>query len=331
MMPPESAHHFTMILLKILVRIPFVKAMMRSIFYVEKPVTFLGIQFPNLVGLAAGFDKNAEYLNELEALGFGFVEIGTVTPLCQPGNEKPRLFRLKKDEALINRMGFNNYGVDAVVQNLKNRPGKLIVGGNIGKNKMTPNEDAQHDYEICFAKLYDHVDYFVVNVSSPNTPGLRALQDKEPLKKILSALIVLREKFVKEGKSKKIVLLKIAPDLTNEQLDDVLEIVKETGIDGIVATNTTISRDGLLEPIENINQMGAGGLSGKILSGRSTEVIRYINNKSKGSVPVIGVGGIHDEISAQEKINAGATLLQFYTAFIYEGPWLIKRIVKSVK
>jgi dihydroorotate dehydrogenase len=255
-------------------------------------------------------------------MGFGSVEIGTVTPLGQPGNDQPRLFRLIADQAVINRMGFNNDGADVVVERLKNRPSGLIVGGNIGKNKVTPNEEAQRDYEICFEKLYDYVDYFVVNVSSPNTPNLRALQDKEPLMRILSALVAKRK-----GKTlHKPILLKIAPDLTESQLNDVVEIVNESGIEGIVATNTTISREQLLTPKAKIEAIGAGGLSGKVLHTHSTQVLGYIHRQSKGSIPLIGVGGIHNTQTAQAKLDAGATLVQLYTGFIYEGPALVKRI-----
>lgn len=330
LMNPENAHHFVMHVLRFIIKIPFVKSILKSTFYLEKPVNFIGLRFSNIVGLAAGFDKNAEYLNELEALGFGFIEIGTVTPVAQNGNDKPRLFRLKKDEALINRMGFNNKGVDAVIENLKTRPKNLIVGGNIGKNKITPNENAISDYEICFTKLYDYVDYFVVNVSSPNTPGLRELQDKEPLKKILSSLMNIRHNFTLANKPTKPLLLKIAPDLTNEQLDDIIEIVNQTKIDGLVATNTTLSRENLNISKAEIEAIGAGGLSGKVLAERSTEVISYINKQSKGTIAIMGVGGIHDTETAQQKINAGASLIQFYTAFIYEGPWLIKKLVRTI-
>lgn len=326
LMPAETAHYFTLNVFKVLIRLPFVKGWMKGMFFRKRPVHFLGLTFPNRVGLAAGFDKNARYLHEFFCLGFGSVEIGTVTPVAQPGNDKPRLFRLIKDEAVINRMGFNNDGADAVVERLKGRPAGLIVGGNIGKNKVTPNEEAQRDYEICFQKLYDHVDYFVVNVSSPNTPGLRALQDREPLKRILSSLIILRQTFMKEGKPSRPVLLKIAPDLTDEQIDDVVAIVKETGIEGIVATNTTISRENLVTDKAHIEQLGAGGLSGKILENRATEVLAGINRKSGGSIPLIGVGGIHDVSSAKNKLEHGATILQLYTGFIYGGPGLVKRI-----
>jgi dihydroorotate dehydrogenase len=323
-MSAETAHYFTLNALKGILHIPFAGRFIRSLFFVNNPVQFLGITFPNRVGLAAGFDKNAKYLNEFKALGFGSVEIGTVTPLGQPGNDKPRLFRLLKDKAIINRMGFNNDGADAVAERLKNRPKGIIVGGNIGKNKITPNEDAQLDYEICFDKLYDYVDYFVVNVSSPNTPGLRALQDKEPLMKILSSLVNKR----KLQSVHKPILLKIAPDLTESQLDDVVDIVKESGIEGIVATNTTISRENLLTDKAAVEAIGAGGLSGQILHTHSTEVLAYINQKSGGTIPLIGVGGIHSVETAKAKLNAGATLVQLYTGFIYEGPGLVKGIAK---
>ncbi len=327
-MPAEKAHYFTLQILQILLRIPFVEIGMLKIFRINNPVNFLGITFPNRVGLAAGFDKNALFLKEFKSLGFGSVEIGTVTPLPQPGNELPRLFRLIKDEAIINRMGFNNEGADIIAERLKNRPKDLVIGGNIGKNKVTPNEGAQRDYEICFAKLYDVVDYFVVNVSSPNTPGLRDLQDKEPLKRILIGLVQLRKTFGESGKPIKPVLLKIAPDLTTSQLDDVIEIVTETGIDGIVATNTTISRTGLLTNEDKIKEIGAGGLSGKILFKHATEVQQYIHDKSKGSIPIIGVGGIDSVPKAEEKLKAGASIIQLYTGFIYKGPNLVAKIAK---
>lgn len=324
LMSAERAHYFTLNTFKILLHLPGVKQICRALFFVEKPVQFLGITFPNRVGLAAGFDKNARYLEEFEAMGFGSVEIGTVTPVGQPGNEQPRLFRLIKDKAIINRMGFNNDGADVVVERLKKRPAGLIVGGNIGKNKVTPNEEAQLDYEICFEKLYDYVDYFVVNVSSPNTPNLRALQDKEPLMKILSALVAKRQ-----GKAfQRPILLKIAPDLTESQLDDVIDIVKESGIEGIVATNTTISREGLITAKAEVEAIGAGGLSGQVLHTHSTQVLKYIHQKSNGTIPLIGVGGIHNTQTAQAKMDAGASLVQLYTGFIYEGPDLVKRIAE---
>ncbi len=317
--------------MKIVFKIPFVKLLLLQTYKVENSFDFLGLKFPNRVGLAAGLDKNAAYLNELSALGFGFIEIGTVTPKPQPGNDLPRLFRLKKDESLINRMGFNNEGVEIVAERLKNRPKGLIVGGNIGKNKVTPNENAVQDYLICFEKLYNLVDYFVVNVSSPNTPNLRELQDKKPLMEILSRLIESRNAFIKKDFPHKPILLKIAPDLTNEQLDDVVSIVNETGIEGIVATNTTISREGLKTDKSIVEEIGAGGLSGKILLDKSTDVIQYINKKSEGKIPMIGVGGIYNEESAMKKINAGAGLVQVYTGFVYEGPILVKRIANFLR
>lgn len=312
--------------LKCFCKIPFMKTLLATVFRVKKPVNFAGLNFYNAVGVAAGFDKNAKYLEELACLGFGFVEIGTVTPLPQNGNEKPRLFRLKKDEALINRMGFNNDGMLAIAERLKNRPKNLIVGGNIGKNKTTPNENAVDDYEKCFKTLYPVVDYFVVNISSPNTPNLRDLHDKKPLAEILNRLVELRKNFEKS----KPIFLKISPDLSYNQIDDVVEIVIETNIDGIVATNTTITRDGLDVSNNQLKEIGAGGLSGKILSKRSNEIIAYIHQKTNGKLPIIGVGGIHSLESAQEKINAGAGLIQIYTSFIYKGPSLIKNIAKKL-
>lgn len=285
-----------------------------------------GLRFKNPVGLAAGFDKNADYVEEMAALGFGFVEIGTVTPRPQPGNDKPRMFRLTEDDALINRMGFNNQGVDVAATRLryvKNRD-SIIIGGNIGKNKDTPNEDAVNDYTYCFDALFDVVDYFVVNVSSPNTPGLRDLQEKGPLMKILQAL---QSRNNKAGVSRPI-LLKIAPDLTDGQLDDIVELVTESGIAGVVATNTTISREGLRSKPAQVQE--AGGLSGKPLRARATEVIRYLVAKSGGRFPIIGVGGIHSPADAIEKMEAGAALVQLYTGFIYEGPNLIKSICKKI-
>ena len=331
LLPAEKAHYFTVNLLKLSLKVPFSKLLFKKLFCLETPLiqrTVFGIDFPNPIGLAAGFDKNATCFNEMEYCGFGFVEIGTVTPLAQDGNDKPRLFRLKKDKAIINRMGFNNNGMAEAVENLKKKsPGsKLIIGGNIGKNKITSNENAIDDYTVSFKALFDYVDYFVVNVSSPNTPDLRALQEKEPLKKILAALQLVNESYPK----KKPLLLKIAPDLSNEQLDDIVEIMLELKMDGIVATNTTIQRSGLLADDLQIEKIGAGGLSGKPLSQRSTEVIRYIHQKSKGAFPIMGVGGIHSVEDALEKLDAGATLLQIYTGFIYEGPMLNKRINKAI-
>ncbi|GAB1448847.1 quinone-dependent dihydroorotate dehydrogenase [Bacteroidota bacterium] len=297
----------------------------------ENSFEFLGLRFPNRVGLAAGLDKNAAYLHELSALGFGFIEIGTVTPRPQDGNDKPRLFRLKEDKALINRMGFNNDGVDVVAERLKTRPKGLIVGGNIGKNKLTPNEKAVDDYLVCFEKLYQLVDYFVVNVSSPNTPNLRELQDKKPLMEILSRLVEARNRFIKKDISHKPILLKIAPDMTREQLDDIVEIVLETGIEGVVATNTTLSREGLVTNSEEVSAIGAGGLSGKILMDKSTQVLSYLHQKSEGKIPMIGVGGINSAEDAVTKIKSGAGLVQVYTGFIYEGPVLVKKIARELR
>lgn len=285
-----------------------------------------GIKFPNPVGLAAGFDKDARYTDALSCLGFGFIEIGTVTPRPQPGNPKPRLFRLPQDKAIINRMGFNNGGSSAAAERLKHRKEKIIIGGNIGKNKDTPNEQAFNDYELAFKDLYDVVDYFVVNVSSPNTPGLRALQDKEPLMEILNKLQTINQSLRKP----KPLLLKIAPDLTDSQLDDIVDIVQSTKIQGLVATNTTISRADLISPKSQVEAIGAGGVSGQPVRSRATEVIKYINKKSNGSIPIIAVGGIFTAKDAQEKLDAGASLVQVYTGFIYEGPCIASNICKSL-
>jgi dihydroorotate dehydrogenase len=330
---PESAHHLTFSLIK------FVKFIPGFAFFVKKKSinchpslsrNIFGLNFRNPVGLAAGLDKDAVAFNELGDFGFGFIEIGTVTPKPQPGNDKPRLFRLPKNEALINRMGFNNHGVIEAAKKLKNRKyPTLIIGGNIGKNKLTPNEEAVNDYVIGFNELFDVVDYFVVNVSSPNTPNLRELQEKEPLTNLLNTLQQLNLKKTKP----KPILLKIAPDLTNTQLDDIIDIVKSTNIAGVIATNTTISREGLSYDKSEIEKIGMGGLSGKPLTKRSTEVIKYLKQKSNNSFPVIGVGGIHSADDAIEKLNAGADLIQLYTGFVYHGPKLIsdinKKLIKS--
>lgn len=327
---PETIHNLVFKVLKISSKIPGAKLLTKSIFTfssksVEKEV--FGIRFKNFVGLAAGLDKDAEAFDMLGYLGFGFVEIGTVTPKPQPGNDKPRLFRLKKEKALINSMGFNNNGVEYSIKKLKQKKSDIIIGGNIGKNKITLNEDAINDYEICFNAIFDHVDYFVVNVSSPNTPNLRELQDKEPLKKLLTHLKMLNSSHTFQ----KPILLKIAPDLTNEQLDDIIEIVMETQIEGIVATNTTISRENILQENELAEKIGTGGLSGKPLKNRSTEVIKYISEKSNKQIPIIGVGGIFTAEDAIEKLEAGASLVQIYTSFIYEGPSVIKKINKKIE
>ena len=326
---PEKAHYLTFDLLKLFLGNAICRSVANSIFGVKHAKLkkqLFGLTFDNPVGLAAGLDKDAKVFNELSALGFGFIEIGTVTPKAQPGNDKPRLFRLPNDHALINRMGFNNEGVDAAAIRLKFKKTKTIIGGNIGKNKLTPNEDAINDYEYCFNALFDVVDYFVVNVSSPNTPNLRELQDKEPLTHLLNHL----QKINNVKTKRKPILLKIAPDLTNSQLDDIIEIVASTKIDGIVATNTTIAREPLTYPKTEIEAIGMGGLSGKPLTKRSTEVISYLKTKSNNAFPVIGVGGIHSPEDAIEKIKAGADLIQLYTGFVYEGPSLIKKINKEI-
>ncbi|WP_367751863.1 quinone-dependent dihydroorotate dehydrogenase [Flavobacterium sp. WC2430] len=321
---PEKIHYFTFALVRITSKIPGFSAIYRSLYLVDDKrleTEVFGLKFKNPVGLAAGFDKDAKLYKELSNFGFGFIEIGTLTPKEQDGNPKKRLFRLKEDLAIINRMGFNNGGVLEAVERLKANNG-VLIGGNIGKNKLTPNEEATSDYEICFDALYDYVDYFVVNVSSPNTPNLRALQDKEPLTQLLQTL---QNKNLAKPKQKP-VLLKIAPDLTDEQLLDIIDIVAETKIAGVIATNTTISREGL----QSVNKAEMGGLSGKPLTKRSTEVIRFLSEKSNKAFPIIGVGGIHSADDAIEKLEAGASLIQLYTGFIYEGPALVKAINKKI-
>lgn len=322
---PETIHKAVFAALRFTQVFPFGISVVRTLFNYESSGLrrkVFGIDFPNPIGLAAGMDKDAEVYEAFGAMGFGFVEIGTVTPKPQPGNEKPRVFRLPENKALINRMGFNNLGVLNAVRNLRKRKSDLIIGGNIGKNKITPNEDAVSDYLFSFNELFDYVDYFVVNVSSPNTPNLRELQDKEPLTGLLEAL----QKINHSKSVPKPILLKIAPDLGESQLDDIISIVKHTRIDGIVATNTTISRSGLAYSDEHINSLGAGGLSGLPLRDRSTEVIRYLSEKSEKTFPIIAAGGVMSPEDALEKLNAGASLVQIYTGFIYEGPGFVKRI-----
>ncbi len=326
---PEKVHYSTTKMMRITLAIPGMKWLWNKLYRVKDDRLkreLFGLTFDNPLGLAAGFDKNATMYNDLAHCGFGFIEIGTVTPVGQPGNEKPRLFRVKDDQGIINRMGFNNEGVDFAIENLKKRKTNLIIGGNIGKNKVTPNENATEDYVISFRKLFPYVDYFVVNVSSPNTPNLRSLQEKEPLTKLLKTLQGVNAEFDKA----KPILLKIAPDLTKEQLDDIIEIVTEIKLDGVIASNTTISREGLKTDKNRLDEIGAGGLSGKPVTKRSTEVIRYLAEKSNKAFPIIGVGGIHSEEDALEKLDAGADLLQVYTGFIYEGPKLLKRINKAI-
>ena len=326
---PEFIHHLIFRILKLASYIPFKLTVWNKIYRVNDEKLkreLFGLTFDNPVGLAAGFDKDAKLFDELAAFGFGFIEIGTLTPLAQAGNPKPRLFRLPQDHSLINRMGFNNGGVENAVKRLKKRKTKIIIGGNIGKNKVTPNDEAVKDYEITFEALFDYVDYFVVNVSSPNTPGLRELQEKEPLTKLL-----LRLQELNDAKSKrKPLLLKIAPDLTNEQLDDIVSIVVETKLDGLIATNTTIDRNGLKTAEKRLKAIGNGGVSGQAVKKRSTEVIRYISEKSNKSFPIIGVGGIHCAEDAIEKLKAGASLVQIYTGFVYEGPSIVKKINQGI-
>jgi len=321
---PEAVHYFTFTAIKLLSALPFASAIIRALYLVkdqrlEREV--FGLKFPNPVGLAAGFDKNAVLFKELSNFGFGFIEIGTLTPKGQAGNPKKRLFRLQEDEAIINRMGFNNEGVDDAVKRLKKNK-NVLIGGNSGKNKITPNEEAVNDYIYCFNALFDYVDYFVVNVSSPNTPNLRALQDKEPLTHLLSTLKELNG----EKNAPKPILLKIAPDLSDHQLLDIIDIVTSVKIDGVIATNTTLNREGL----QSKHKEEAGGLSGKPLTQRSTEVIRFLVEKSNNAFPIIGVGGIHSPDDAIEKLNAGAALVQLYTGFVYEGPAAVKNINKAL-
>lgn len=326
---PEKIHKLAMDSMNMLRKIPGGKRFIRALFHVhdsslERKV--LGLTFPNPVGMAAGFDKEGKYYNVLSDMGFGFVEIGTFTPVGQPGNPKPRLFRLPEDHALINRMGFNNSGAKEAVSRLKKRPPECIVGGNIGKNTATPNDKATDDYSIAFETLFPYVDYFVVNVSCPNITNMKELQDKDALLEILTTVTSLNAK----KSSPKPVLLKISPDLNWSQIDDTLEIVNKTKIDGLIATNTSISRQNLKTPEKEVEKLGNGGLSGKPISKRSTEIIRYIAQKTQKKLPVIGVGGIMTPEDAIEKLQAGADLIQVYTGFIYEGPFIAKRINKAL-
>lgn len=327
--PPEKAHHITFRLFRVLSRFPGGKALLRAMYMPknDQPREVLGREYKNPVGLAAGLDKNGEFIEQLALLGFSHVEVGTVTPKPQPGNPKPRLFRLKKDEALINRMGFNNDGVEAMAERLRNTNADIIVGANIGKNKVTAEEDAVGDYLTCIDVLHDLVDYFTINVSSPNTPNLRNLQAKEPLHELLTSVMTK----VNGMPNPRPVLLKIAPDLTDTALDDIIEIVIESGISGIVATNTTIERSGLTTSAAEIEAIGAGGLSGKPVRQRSTEVVKYLCDRAQDKFIVVGVGGIHSSQDAAEKISAGAALVQIYSGLIYEGPGLIKRICNELE
>lgn len=326
---PEKIHQVVSRILKVVMAFPGARNFARKLYFINDPrleQELWGITFPNPVGMAAGFDKEGLLYNEIAALGFGFVEIGTFTPVGQKGNPRPRLFRLKQDEALINRMGFNNSGVEEAVKRLKKNKPKCVIGGNIGKNTNTPNEDAVEDYEVAFEKLFPYVDYFVINVSCPNITNMSELQDKDTLRRIVRKVMELNRLKVKS----KPVLLKISPDLNNSQIDDSLEIIEEYGISGVVATNTTISRDNLTTSPAQVNEIGEGGLSGKPLGDRATEVIRYISKKTDKSLPIIGVGGIHTAEDAIEKLRAGATLLQVYTGFIYEGPGIAHRINRAI-
>lgn len=329
----ERVHYFSMNSLRNLCAVPGIRSILASSFQPKEiPVQAFGLTFRNPVGLAAGFDKNAMYLDLMDMIGFGHVEIGTVTPLAQAGNDKPRLFRLPADKAIINRMGFNNDGMEAIVQRLrqwrKQYPhSKMIVGGNIGKNKNTPNEEAWTDYVKCFRALHPYVDYFIVNVSSPNTPGLRELQEKPALEKIFQSLRAENTQLSKPLP----LLLKIAPDLTNEQLDDICSLAVELKLDGLVATNTTISREQLsTQSVNRSQEIGAGGLSGKPVKERSTEVLDYLHKQTKGQITLIGSGGIFNADDAKQKLEKGATLVQVWTGFIYEGPYIVKNICKDL-
>jgi dihydroorotate dehydrogenase len=327
---PERAHHLTLSLLETVMAIPGAAHIFKSLYHFEDPRLereVFGLKFKNPVGLAAGFDKDGKHINSMATLGFGFIEVGTVTPLPQSGNPQPRLFRLPQDEALINRMGFNNGGLEQLVEQLKQpRPEGLIVGGNIGKNKVTPNAEAISDYEKCFEALFPYVDYFVVNVSSPNTPNLRELQDKEPLQALLARVQELNH----AKANPKPVLLKIAPDLTDGQLDDIIDIVQVTKIAGVIATNTTIAREPLSTDKAQVEAIGNGGLSGQPLKARATEVIRYLHDQTNGELKIIGVGGIASAADAKEKLAAGADLVQVYSGMVYSGPGLIKSIKKGL-
>lgn len=328
-LPPETAHNLTFGLFKAAYAIPGLRQILQSTWRYHNPGLereVFGLKFKNPVGLAAGLDKNARYLNALKSLGFGFVEVGTVTPKPQSGNPKPRLFRLPKDEALINRMGFNNAGVDAMARKLEKRPADLIIGGNIGKNKETPNEEAVNDYVTCLKRLIDLVDYFVVNVSSPNTPGLRELQEKEPLTKLLTTLQERNQGHT----TPRPLLLKIAPDLTHQQIDDIIEVANEVQLAGIIATNTTIAREPLRSQPVRIESIGAGGLSGRPIFNRSTDVVEYIAQQTEGKLPIIGVGGIDSADTARAKLAGGASLVQVYTGLIYKGPGLVRSILQGL-
>ncbi|TRX47992.1 quinone-dependent dihydroorotate dehydrogenase [Fulvivirga sp. M361] len=326
---PERVHHFTFALLKFLSVLPGVKSLWKTLFDYKSDSLereYFGLKFKNPVGLAAGFDKDARLIDELACFGFGFIEIGTITPVGQPGNDRPRLFRLPKDKAIINRMGFNNEGLEAAVRRLKTRKSGVLVGGNIGKNKITPNEEAVRDYELTFEGLFPYVDYFVVNVSSPNTPNLRALQEKEPLTQLLLRL----QERNRQREKRKPILLKIAPDLTDEQLGDIVEIVGKVNLDGLIATNTTISRENLSTSRKRVDVIGAGGISGAPLAKRSTEILKFLRTRLGPEFPIISVGGIMSPKDAVDKMKAGASLIQVYTGFVYQGPGFVTAINKAI-
>ncbi len=326
---PEKIHYFTFSLVKILSKIPFVSLLFRSLYQVnDKRLerNLFGITFKNPVGLAAGFDKNAVLYNELANFGFGFVEIGTVTPKGQEGNPKKRLFRLKDDQGIINRMGFNNEGLEIAIQQLKKNKGKIIIGGNIGKNTNTSPENYTADYLECFKGLHPYVDYFVLNVSCPNVGSHAKLDDVAYLKELITEV----QKLNNQESTQKPILLKIAPDLNTQQLDEIIELVDQTKIDGVIASNTSVNRSGLKASKERLEEIGNGGVSGQPVKERSTKVIKYLADNSNKAFPIIGVGGIHSEKDALEKIEAGADLVQIYTGFIYEGPSLVKRINKAI-
>ncbi len=328
LLPPEKAHDIALNLMQSALKWPIIGRILRRSFQIEHqvPVTVAGITFPNIVGLAAGFDKDAKRLHLLKEFGFGFVEVGTVTPKGQPGNPKPRLFRIPNDLALINRMGFNNRGVDQMVERLKNRPDGLIVGGNIGKNKSTPNDKAIIDYVYCFEKLYDYVDYIVVNISSPNTPGLRDLQEET----FIVGLFTELQKIRKERSVSKPIFLKLAPDFQLNAIKDLVKIIKKANVDGIVATNTTTSREKLTISDKEIEKIGAGGLSGQPVFESSNAMLATLSIELGGQIPIIGVGGIFNGVDATEKLVRGASLVQVYTGFVYEGPWIVKNILKDI-
>ena len=326
---PEKIHHFTFLFIKIVSKIPGIPFIFRSLYLIEDKKlerNLFGIKFNNPVGLAAGFDKNAVLYNELANFGFGFIEIGTVTPRAQAGNQKKRVFRLKTDNGLINRMGFNNNGLKAAIEKLKNNKGNAIIGGNIGKNTATMPSNYTEDYISCFKELHPYVDYFVLNVSCPNVGSHVKLNDKGYLVELISEVQKINKTFRKQ----KPILLKIAPDLNTTQLDEIIELVAETKIQGVIASNTSVNREGLKASEEKLDKIGYGGLSGKPIKDRSTQVIKYLADNSNKSFPIIGVGGIHSPEDALEKINAGADLVQIYTGFIYEGPTLIKKINKAI-